>query len=133
MKPELADVLTKYHDAEFRYGALDCGLFVASVLRDWTGKDFGKPWRGRYCSEFGARRMVAEHKDMAGLASAAFGPMKPIWTARPGSPVLLNPEMVKDDSIGEALGIFDGSQVHCLTDKGLMSVPILAGRACWHV
>jgi hypothetical protein len=133
MKSALKSALAKYQGAEFRYGVLDCGLFVANVLKDVMGKDFANPWRGQYDSEIGALRLVLEHKDLAGLATAAFGPKKPIWTARPGSPVLLNSQSVDQDSIGQALGIFDGDQVYYLTAKGLGRAPILSGVVCWHV
>lgn len=130
---EVAGALERYQGAGFRYGVLDCCLFVANVLRDLVGKDYAAPWRDRYSTEFGARRIVATHNGLAGLAGTVFGKMKPIWAARPGSPVMLNPGMVEQDCIGEALGIFDGDQIVYLTDGGLQKAPITAGTGCWHV
>ena len=129
----MQDILDKYKASEFKYGTLDCCLFVANVIKDMTGIDYAVQWRGRYRSEFGALRMIAEHKDMHGIACAAFGKMRPVWSVRKGDPVLLNPELVEHDTIHEGLGIFDGDKIFYMAEIGLMDAPILAGRGCWHV
>jgi len=130
---KLAAALKKYQTVEFRYGDYDCGLFVAAVVRDVTGVDYALPFRGKYCSEFGALRLVQAHGGFQGIASAAFGLMHPMSEVRPGSPVWIGPPYVEKDTIREALGVFDGQNIVCLTDKGLIEVPITAGRGCWHV
>lgn len=126
-------ILARYKDAEFRYGKLDCCLFVADVIKQLTGKDFAEPWRGKYTTEAGARRMIAEHGNMAGIASSAFGEMLPMSNVRDGSPVLIGPPFVEHDSISEALGICHQSRIYYLTEKGLASVSLLFGRGCWSV
>ena len=126
-------ILDKYKSACFEYGTLDCCLFVADVIKDMTGIDYAAQWRGRYRSEFGALRMIAEHKDMRGIACTAFGKMHPVWAVKKGDPVLLNPQLVEHDSIHEGLGIFDGDQIVYMAEKGQMKAPVLAGVGCWHV
>lgn len=126
-------ILAKYKSADFEYGTLDCCLFVADVILQRTGIDYATQWRGRYRSEFGALRMIAEHRDMHGIACAAFGNMHPIWAVKKGDPVLLNPEMVEHDSIHEGLGVFDGDKIVYMAEVGLMDAPVLAGIGCWHV
>lgn len=133
MTSQLKEILAGYREAEFRYGVLDCCLFVVNVLREWKGVDYGKAWRGRYTNEFGAARIVHESGGMAGLGCALFGEIHPFWAAREGSPVLLNRNCVEADLVGESLGIFDGDVIHCLTDQGLIQAPITAAMGCWHV
>lgn len=125
------DALARYANAEFAWGRLDCCLFVADVLKDIHGVDYAKQWRGSYRSQRGALKLVAEYGGVGGLASAAFGPMKPPLLARRGDPVLFRGSLAPD-GIDEALGVCDGAIV-CLTDKGLMRVPMSAAVGCWHV
>lgn len=129
---DLFDALEKYRDVQFRYGKADCCLFVADVLKETTGRDYAEPWRG-YKGKRGALKILAEHAGLAGLATAAFGPMRGPLCARRGDPVLVGPPWIELDEIGEALGIFDGAGVICLTDKGLQRVPLTAVRGAWNV
>lgn len=130
---ELSEALEQYKDTEFKYGTLDCCLFVANVIRDVTGKDYAAQWRGRYDSEFGALRMVAEHKDLKGLASYAFGNLMPMTDAVDGNPAIIGPPFCEHDSIGAALGICRGNDIVYLTEKGLAWIPKLFGRGCFNV
>lgn len=125
--------LSKYKNAVFKYGKMDCCLFVCNVIRDNTGKDYAKPWRGRYSTELGAMRCVSEYRDFVGVVSAAFGTMKPMKQVKTGDPVWIGPPFVEGDSIGAALGIYDGLNVVYITDKGLEKVSIAFGKGCWNV
>lgn len=125
--------LQKYADAEFSYGRLDCCLFVANVIQDVTGIDYAEKWRGRYSTELGALRVIAEYGSLVALASSAFGQLKPFWSAKKGDPVLLSQAIVEQDGVGEALGVFDGDVIVYLTESGLAEAPISAARGCWNV
>ena len=77
--------------------------------------------------------MVAEHKDLAGLASYAFGEMQPMSKSNDGDPALIGPPFCEHDSIGAALGICHKNRIVYLTEKGLASVPKLFGKGCFNV
>lgn len=131
---DLQNALEQYRDAEFNYGTLDCCLFVLNVVRDFTGIDYAEPWRGRYSSERGALKIIMGYGGMSGLVSAVLGRMiRPIWSVKPGDPVLIGYPLVEQDSIGGGLGIYDGSTLVYLTEKGLATAPVLWGKGCWHV
>jgi len=123
--------LSKYTDIKFEYGTHDCFLFVCDIVKNMTGKDYASKYR--YKNEFGALRLI---KKLGGFDRAMikiFGELHPPWSAVYGSPVLVGRAITEQDSVGAALGIFDGSQVVCLSDDGLIDVPVLACRGCWYV
>ena len=129
----ISEAIEQYEGVAFSYGEIDCCLFVCNVIRDVTGIDYGAPWRGRYSTELGAAKQVKRHRNMAGIASAAFGKLRPIWSVKAGDPVLLAPEQVERDSIGEGLGIYDGTDLVMMTEKGLHRAKIMSGLGCWNV
>lgn len=129
----MTDILAPYRDAEFRWGEMDCCLFVADVLRARHGKDYAERWRGSYSTEFGARRLVAKHGGLEGLASSVFGPMQPVSECDDGSPVLLNQKLIEQDSVGGALGIIHGGRVVYLTQQGLAEAPARYAVGGWNV
>lgn len=127
-------IMSRYEPAEFRYGAMDCCLFVMNVIRDVTGVDYAEPWRGSYSNELGAFRIIKKHGGLVNLLSTALGrQISPIWGVKPGDPVLIGPPFVERDTIAEGVGIYDGSTLVYLTEKGLARALISAGRGCWHV
>lgn len=125
--------LSKYQDAVFQYGTLDCCLFVCDVIQEQTGRDLAARWRNAYRSETGALRLIARAGGFEKLMCQAFGEMKPIWSVKPGNPVLLDPSCLETDSVNAGLGIYDGSQIIALTDQGIIKLPVLAGRRCWNI
>lgn len=130
---KLAAALDKHQDAEFRYGVADCFLFACDVIRDVTGADYAEPWRGKYRSAHGALRAIAVHGDFVDAMCAVFGPVRPIFAVKKGDPVLVHRDLVESDAVAEALGIFNGDDITCLTDRGLITLPLTCGRGCWHV
>jgi hypothetical protein len=116
--------LAKYDNASFEWGRLDCCLFVADVLLERTGRDYAAEFRGQYDSEFGARRILVKHGGLEGVLRSIFGPMRPPGEAAEGDPVLLSGKIVERDSIGMALGIYDGKEVAYLTRRGLARAPL---------
>jgi hypothetical protein len=129
----VTDLLAPYRDAEFRWGEMDCCLFVANVLRDLCGRDYAEQWRGKYSTELGARRLVVKHGGLEGLASSVFGPMCPVDECGEGSPVLLNKKLIAQDSVGGALGIIHGGRVIYLTQRGLADAPMSYAMGGWRV
>ena len=125
--------LDKYESAVFNYGTLDCCLFVCDVIKDHTGIDYAARWRGTYKTELGAFRLVRDAGGFQPLMCQAFGNMRPVWSVKELSPVLLSPEAVEHDSVGYGLGVWDGSNVVALSECGLMRLPLLAGRGCWNI
>lgn len=123
----LPAVLSRYHDAEFKWGRLDCCLFAADVLKALHGVDYAEQWRGKYSSYFGALRMIAPHGSLAGLVSSVFGDMKPPLLARRGDLVIAAmPE-------GDAVGIADGDGAMFMAEKGLVRVPLKLCKGAWRV
>lgn len=130
---QLSEALSKYENEPFEYGKLDCFLFVCNVIRDVSGIDYATPWRGKYHSEAGALREIARYGGFVDAMTAAFGKVRPIWSVRTGDPVLLSREMAESDSIGNAIGLYDGSVIRYMADGQLCEAPIMAGRGCWRV
>ena len=126
-------MIEQYRDAEFRWGHMDCCLFVADVLNAQHGKDFAAPFRGTYDTEFGAARIVAKHGGLDGLLSSVFGPMVPAEECGEGSPVLLRRKLVEQDSVSGAVGIINGGKVVYLTQKGLAEAPLSYATGGWRV
>jgi hypothetical protein len=56
----------------YAWGLNDCALFAADLICAETGQDFGKPFRGAYADEDGAKAMLAAHgwKDIEAMADA---------------------------------------------------------------
>jgi len=128
-----ATSIRKYEKTKFEYGTLDCFLFVCNVVRDMTGTDYAKPYRGKYQSEFGALRQIAAFGDFEKSMKGIFGEMKPAWTMKSGSPVLLASQAVDNDRVAGAIGIYDGKDIVCLASSELLRLPVTAGKGCWHV
>lgn len=55
----------------FAWGAMDCALFAADCVAACTGADPAADFRGRYRSEFGARRLIARAVGGGGLGALA--------------------------------------------------------------
>lgn len=108
-------------------------MFVADFLKASTGRDYAARWRGTYSTKLGAMRLLRRYGGMVGLASAAFGDPVPRLHARRGDPVLVGGPYIEQDGIGEALGICDGPEAVCLTENGLVRVPMTEAKAAWHV
>lgn len=57
--------------ADMRYGKDDCLMALAEIVREATGKDVGKPYRGRYRSARGAARVLGARGVPGALKKAA--------------------------------------------------------------
>jgi hypothetical protein len=82
-KPDWQSALSEYVIAcaqqPFRYGAMDCGLFVAGAMEAMTGVDVAAELRGKYTNRtqaFEAIRRACGRKSMGAIAdhlAAKFG------------------------------------------------------------
>lgn len=138
-KHALMEALALYEDGEinneFSYGVLDCCLFVCDVIHEVTGIDYAKHYRGHYRGATGAYRLIQRQGNgsLTTLLIKVFGRVHPIWSVKIGDPVILPTGLVEQDNIGAGIGIYDGTDIVYLTDKGLHRAPITAGRGCFNV
>ena len=65
----LADMIEQRRSEPFAWGANDCCLFPADVVRAMTGFDFAAAWRGQYDSAIGAQRQLDEAGGMVALVT----------------------------------------------------------------
>jgi hypothetical protein len=56
MKPYLNTLIYEYEKSNFKWGQLDCGLFVANILHSLGAPDLAKEVRGQYSSDRSALR-----------------------------------------------------------------------------
>lgn len=54
----LLNTIRSYESKPFKWGSNDCALFVADVLKQTTGKDYAKDFRGKYKSKTGASKAL---------------------------------------------------------------------------
>ena len=73
----VADDLAAYIEAAaarpFGWGRFDCQLFIAEWVLARTGKDPAAPWRGRYHTALGAKRILNRHGGPLGLLETGLG------------------------------------------------------------
>lgn len=88
--------LDRWTGNPIRWGKDDCLMGLAEIVREWTGKDFGKPFRGRYRSRHGAIRVLGARGVPGAIRNAATAlrfKRKAPSEARPGSlGYILSPE-----------------------------------------
>ena len=106
--------LNSWKRREFEYGDSDCCQFVAHVLFELTGKDYIEGFG--YNSEKGADEILAKHGGLESLVSFALQAF-PSEDFGDGDPVIVNLPI-----IGQAMGIKFGTEVICLTEKGMTKV-----------
>lgn len=117
----------------FVWGSWDCGQWVGKVCEamSLTGHNPMEPWRGRYTTELGMRRILA--RDFGGDLVA-------FWTSVLGEPVELltagrGDAVVVEHDGDQASGIIDtsGERIAVLTLDGLEYLPLTAARAAWRL
>jgi hypothetical protein len=67
------------------------------------------------------------------LVTHLLGEYHPVWSAKVGDLVYINPIHTEQDAVGEMIGVYDGSQVWYLTDDGLISGELNIAQGCWNV
>ena len=103
--------LAKVRERKFRPGSHDCGLFVAGWVKALTGKDHGKPFRGRYRSMRRGAELLAEagHASHVDYVASLFEEIPPAF-AQTGDLAVVE---------GDALGIVASDRVFVLRPDGL--------------
>jgi hypothetical protein len=120
----------------FRYGQLDCGLFVADAIQAMTGVDVAAPLRGRYTNRkqaFEAIKALCGSASMEALAnylSSEHGlPQVRVLLAQRGDPVVLRTGQ------RSSLGIVDLVPGYLLTPyrDGLLRLPLSCASRTFHI
>ena len=122
-------------EGSFSWGSNDCALFAGNMVRELTGTDIAKQFRGKYHTKAGA---YAALKKFAGggleatsvKISAEHGMEEvPVRMAQRGDIVFLKTDM------GETLAIvgMDGTHVTAPGPTGLVRWPVGKGRRAWRV
>ena len=120
----------------FRYGQLDCCLFVADAICAMTGVDPAQPFRANYTSRKEAIRAIRTYTGqttVAAVAERVFAEQglaeAPALAARRGDVALLT--RGRDSSL--AIVSLNGRDILALGAKGLWRMPIRAATRAWHV
>lgn len=120
----MADKLREWRAKPFEWGLADCVIFVADMVQAMTGCDLAEKVRGRYASEFGARRQILEHG----------GDLAELLTRKLGAPVAVNFAQRGDIVMsGGNLGICVGPSGAFVTPAGLIYIDLADCSACWKV
>lgn len=109
----------------FVWGEHDCALMVADAAVAMTGKDFGKPFRGKYNTARGAAEALRAYGagTLQRTLTAVFGnPIHPAFAQR-GDAVMAS---------GNA-GICMGETALFLTDDGLTMTPRAEWTKAWAI
>ena len=123
----LHEYLVAHHQDKFRYGQIDCCLFVSSAVLEMTGTDLGAPFRGRYASRKAAFEAIAKYTGAPSVKAIAekifteHGIRKiPVLSASRGDIVLL------ERSVDYSLGLIDlsGKDVLVSSRRGLWRLPL---------
>lgn len=69
----LAKFLYEHEHCTFRYGTLDCCLFVADAIQAMTDVDIADVYRGKYSSRDTAMALVKEIDGKASVQACAYG------------------------------------------------------------
>jgi hypothetical protein len=132
----LSGYLMSVASTPFRYGVLDCGLFVADALLVMTGIDAASELRGTYTNR---REAFASIKSLCGTASMeavatyiarSYGiPQLPILCAQRGDPVLLRHG--RTSSLG--IVALHGTEILTPYKDGLLRLPLSHATRAWHI
>lgn len=129
----LGEAIDRARSEPFEYGSHDCALWVGKAIAAMTGDDPTAPYRGRYTTEIGWKRLVTA--ELGEGASFEAG-----WTRLLGEPVPVarasRGDVVMIEVDGErAVGVVDlsGERVACVSLDGLEFVPLSLAVVCWKV
>ena len=76
--------------SKFVWGETDCIMATCNYIRDATGTDPAKPWRGSYSTEAGALAILDAHGGVLGLFThgMALAGFERVLVEHPGMPVV---------------------------------------------
>lgn len=111
----------------FVWGTLDCCLFVADCCVALCGVDPAASYRGRYCTEAGAKRvLLREHGSIGAVLDAHFKQV-PVMMAQRGDAVIY------DGPNGETAGVIWAGAIWAVTEQGPQPLPGVRPKAVWRV
>jgi hypothetical protein len=111
----------------FVWGTLDCCLFVADCCVALCGIDPAASYRGRYCTETEAKRvLLREHGSIGAVLDAHFKQV-PVMMAQRGDAV------VYDGPNGETAGVIWAGAIWAVTEQGAQPLPGVRPKAVWRV
>jgi hypothetical protein len=128
----LSDYIIGRAQQPFKYGVMDCGLFVAGAIEAMTAVDVANDLKGHYSSRKEAFDTIkgvcgkGTVKAIADHIAAKYGISEtPVLCAQRGDPVLLT----------SGLGIVDMNAGFILTPykRGLLRLPLSSALKAWHI
>lgn len=128
-QPRLVAWLRAANGRPIEPGRHDCCLFGAGAVLAQTGTDFAAPWRGRYTTMAGGRRVLrkAGFADHVALIAAHLPEVAPAFAREGDLAVLETPD-------GPAVGVNQGSVLYVLTETGRLGfAPIAPGLRMFKV
>ena len=133
---ELSAYLVACAHRPFRYGLLDCGLFVADAVRTMTGVDVAAELRGRYenrAQAFAAVRALCGAASIAAAAdyfAAEFGILEiPVTRAQRGDAVQLRTG--RHASLG--IVAMHGTEILTPYAAGILRLPLSHATRAWRI
>jgi hypothetical protein len=132
----LSDYLTSCAGARFKYGRMDCGLFVAGAIQSMTGFDVVASLRDTYTNRkeaFAAIKEVCGRATMEAvsvhLAARNGIPEVPVLCAQRGDAVLLR----KGRASSLGLIAMYGTEVLSPGAAGILRMPLSLATRSWHI
>ena len=132
----LSAYLLGVYATPFRYGALDCGLFVAGAIEAMTGVDVAADLRGRYRNRTEAFAAIKALCGVATMPAAAdcladaYGiPEVPVLCAQRGDAVQLR------RGRAASLGIvaMHGTEILSPFAQGILRLPLSHATRAWRI
>jgi hypothetical protein len=124
----LAAEIVRARDMAFAWGVHDCVTWACQVRRALTGEDAALPWRGRYSTEAGARRVMRRLGWLSiedGVRAVLGEPLAFVSLAQRGDVVLAGEDV--------ALGVVAGRDALFVAPSGLTQRPLRSCRLAWRV
>lgn len=113
---------------KFEWGACDCCLFAADIVRGISGVDPAEKFRGKYKSKRGADRIISRLGGLRAAISAQLGDEIIPNLAMRGDVVLLN------NAGREVVGVVNLSgQISAMGETGVVTLPINDAICAWRV
>lgn len=112
------------------WGKTDCCMFYANVVKQVTGQDLAKKYRGKYKTELGAARLIKKFGSIEGLLSDIFGP--PVSPCQRFASVL--DPVIAEFAGRECVGVCIGWRAAFLAEDGiLITLPLEDCKMNWKV
>lgn len=132
----LSEYLTTCAQQRFRYGVLDCGLFVSGAIEAMTGIDVADDLRGKYATRkeaFAAIQRLCGRPTMPAIADCLaerFGIAElPVAFAQRGDPVQLR----RSRAASLGLVAMHGTEILTPYAAGLLRLPLSYAARAWHI